>query len=268
VSPGLLVALGVLVLVTACAALYMRTPAYRRLLLRRAAVLASAGKIEAMLALLDRNRDRSTVRDPLTNALVYFHIRSGRFDEAEKIVLEAMEKGDRSGMAIAQLGYASAGRGDPKAAEELYRKAVDKDPDLKKTLNVNIAGLLIEAGQRLDEAEALLREALDLREGEARGGVHINLALLHLKKNEPRDALVHAMTGYEVQPASELTRIGRGQALALAARASEMLGEKEESAELAGKALKLVAGLPGSEKLASELEILAGRSKPRPGHPD
>ena len=266
-SAAILAALVVLALCTAAALFYMHTPAYRRLLLRRAAALAAAGRIDSMLRLLERNRDRSTVKDPLSNALVYFHIRSGRFDEAEKIVLEAMERGDRSGMAIAQLGYSAAGRGDRKAAEELYRKAIEKDPALKKTLNVNIAASMIEAGERLDEAEALLREALELRDGEARGGVHINMALLHLRRKQPRDALVHAMTGYEVQPSSELTRLGRGQALALAARASEMLGEKRDSVELAEKALRLVAGLPGAERLVSELEILAGRN-PAPGAAD
>jgi tetratricopeptide (TPR) repeat protein len=259
-SPGLVAVLGILFVVTAGAFLYMRTPAYGRLLLRRAAMLASTGRIDRMIALLQRNRRRSSVRDPLTNALVFFYIRSAMFDEAEKVVLEAMEKGDRSGTAIAQLGFSAAGRGDRKAAESLYRKAMERDPDLRKTLTVNIAGLLIETGERLDEAESLLMEALDLREGEARGGVHINLALLYLKLKEPRDALIHAMTGYEVQPVSELTRLGRGQALALAARASEMLGEKTECAQLASKALKLVNGLAGSGKLVSELESLAGRS--------
>jgi pentatricopeptide repeat protein len=266
-SPFLAFPLAALIFLTALGLAYMRTPAYRKLLLRRAAVLASAGKIDAMIDLLDRNRKRSSVADPLTNALIYFYIRSGRFDEAEKVVLEAMEKGDRSGMAIAQLGFSAAGRGDPKAAEDLYRKALEKDSGLRKSLNVNIAGLLIESGQRLDEAERLLEEALELREGEAKGGVHINLALLHMKRKQPRDALVHAMTAYEVQPVAEITRLGRGHALALAARASQMLGEKTECVELASKALKLVSGLAGSEKLVSELEILAGRSAPTSGTP-
>lgn len=242
--------------------LYLRSPAYRRRLLRKAATLASAGRIDEMLALLRRNMNPASVADPLTNALVYYFIRSGDFSEAEKAVLEAMNRGDRSGMAVAQLAYIAAGRGDPQEAESLYRTAMEKDPPLRRTLLVNLAALLMEqGGDRLDEAEELLEQALELREGAARGGVHVNLALLHLKKNQPRDALIHAMTGYELQPTSEATRLGRAQALALAARASQILGEGAECSALAGRALDLASGIQGAEKLEEELRALAGRER-------
>ncbi|NLP06063.1 tetratricopeptide repeat protein [Candidatus Fermentibacteria bacterium] len=255
-SPVLLGLLVLLLLATAAALGFMRSRAYKAVLLRRAAALASAGRTGRMISLLQRNRDRSSVTDPLTNALVYFFIRSGRYDEAEKVILEAMERGDRSGASIAQLAFSAAGRGDAKAAEELYRKSLEKDPGLKRTVNVNLAMLLLESG-RLDEAELLLEEALELREGAARCGVHSNLALLHIRKGQPRDALVHAMSAYELQPASELSRVGRAQSLALASRASGMMGDSEQARSLAGKALKLLEGMGGVEKLAGELAAIA-----------
>ncbi len=256
-SPLLAAILALLALATAGALGFMRSRAYKAVLLRRAAALASTGRTGRMISLLQRNRDRSSVSDPLTNALVYYFIRSGRYDEAEKVVLEAMERGDRSGASIAQLAFSAAGRGDAKAAEELYRKSLEKDPGLRRTVNVNLAMLLLESG-RLDEAEMLLEEALELREGASRSGVHSNLALLHLKKGQPRDALVHAMSAYELQPVSELSRVGRAQSLALASRASGMMGDSEQAQSLAGKALKLLEGLGGVEKLVAELSEMAG----------
>jgi Tfp pilus assembly protein PilF len=258
VSTPLAAVLAGLALLTAAGYIFMRSRQYKALILRRAAVLASSGRIGDMTGLLQRNRDRSSVSDPLTNALVYFLLRSGRHDEAEKVVVEAIEKGDKSGAAVAQLGFAAAGRGDRKSAEELYRKALDKEPSLGRTVNVNLAALMMEDG-RLDEAESVLVEALEMREGASRSGVHSSLSILYLKKGQPRDALVHAMNSYELQPASELTRLGRAQSLAVAARASALLGDIPQSRGLAEKALHIVEKAPGAEALTKELAHLAGR---------
>ncbi len=251
-------ALALLVLLALGGIMLTRSMAWKRLQLQKASRLAAADRVDEMIHYLERNRDRSSVVEPLTNALVYFLIRSGRFDEAERVVVQAIEKGDRSAASIGQLGYISAGRGDAVQAEQYYRKAMEKDPSLKATLAVNLAGLLLERRERLDEAEELLCEALELRQGSARSGVHVNLALLHLERREPRDALVHAMTGYELLSSSDLTRGPRAQALALAARASRLLGEGTEAIDLARKAMKLVGGLPGWEKLHGELAAFCG----------
>ena len=236
---------------------FIRSPIWKQRQLRKASIMAARGDIEGMIGYLGRNRNRSSVSCPLSNALIYFLIRAGRFDEAEALILEAIEKGDSSGTAIAQLGFVSGGRGESRSAEEFYRRAIEKDESLKPSLNSNIAALLIESGERLDEAEALLREALDGREGVARSGIHVNLALLHMKRSEPRDALVQALTGYELMPGADFTRLSRAQALAIAARAYQSLGDGAESSKMAGKALKLLKGLPGTEKLASELGHLS-----------
>jgi Tfp pilus assembly protein PilF len=242
---------------------------WKQLQLRRAAKMASSGNVEGMLRYLSRNMRRKSVSDPLTNAFIYFHIRSGNFDEAARAIEEAISLGDRSGMALAQLGYVAGGRGDRKQAEENYREAMERDPSLRGTMLVNISGMLIESGERLDEAEVMLREALELREGSARSGVHMNLALLHLKRKQPVEARVQAMTAYELIPAGGLLlNTTRANALAIASRACMMQGDRAEAASLASKALHLVEGIPGMEKMAEELRKhipaeAAGRSPSR-----
>jgi Tfp pilus assembly protein PilF len=229
---------------------------WKRFQLRRASIMAAGGRVEKMLRFLERNRDRSSVSDPLTNALVYFLIRAGSLDRAEDVVNEAMERGDDSGRALAQLGYIAGGRQDTESAESYYRRALEKDESLKSTLNVNLAALLIEEGERFEEAERLLEEALEMREGIGRSGVHLNLAILHMKRDEHRKALVQAQTAYELLPNSEATRRSRAQALALASRAYVSLGEREESRKMASKAMKLLEKASADDNLVKELRHL------------
>lgn len=252
----IIAALAALAVLTAAGFILMRTPAWKSVQLRRAAALAASGRVEDMIRLLQRNRDRKSVKDPLTNALVYFLIRAGRFDEAEDAVAEAVQKGDSSGTALGQLGLIESGRGNAPQAEDYYRKALEREPELAGSLGVNLAGLLIEkrGEPALDEAGKLLQAALEIRAGASRSGVHINLSLLGLARSQPRDALVHAMTAYELMPPGDGTRGSRAQALALAARASSLLDEAGEAVELARKALSLIEGLAGFEKLHAEIE--------------
>jgi len=234
--------------------------AWKRYQLRRASMMAARGEIEKMISYLERNMDRRSVSDPLTNALVFFHIRSGQLERAEELVMDAMERGDGSGRALAQLGYIAAGRDSREEAEQYYRQAVEKDPELRSTVNVNLAAMLIEDGRNLDAAEDLLNEALDLREGSAKSGVHINLALLSMKRGDPRQALVQALTGYELMPAQKVTARSRANALAIASRAYRDQGESEESSRLASKALKILDEVetPEDDRLYTELGHLAG----------
>lgn len=236
----------------------VRSRTWKQIQLRKAARLAAEGRTDQMLQYLHRNMNRRDVSDPITNALVYFYIKAGQYQEAENIITSAMEKGDGSAMALAQLGYVAGGKQDHALAEEYYRRAVSMDESLKPTMNVNIAAMLIETGQRLDEAEGLLKEALELREGSSRSGIHANLAMLYLKLKKPVEARVQAMTAFELIPAgSPILNSSRANALALASRACSMQGERDEAARLAGKALKMIQDLPGMEKLAEELRHLA-----------
>ncbi len=244
----------------------IRSGTWKQIQLRKAAKLAASGKTDEMIVYLNRNMNSKRVSDPLTNALIYFHIRSGNYDDAETVITCAMGKGDNSGMALAQLGYVAGGRKEFDKAEEHYRNAIERDESLKPTMYINIAGMLIELDSRLDEAEDLLKQALELREGPSRSGIHMNLAMLYLKKKQPVDARVQAMTAFELIPSgSILLNTSKANALAIASRACTMQGEKNEASQLASKALKLINDIPGTEKLVEELKHLVPDKVPGTG---
>lgn len=236
----------------------LKSPFWKGRQLRKASMMASAGKVTEMIEYLTANMDRGRVSCPLTNALIYFHIRSGDHDSAEKIVLDAMGKGDGSGGAVAQLAYIAQAREDWENAENLYRRAMELEPALAPSLRMNIAGLLIQRKTRLDEAESLLEEALDAQGGPSRNAVHLNLGMLQTLRGNHSRAKVHALTAFELMPDNGLTRLSRAQALGLAAGASRRMKDAEEASRLASKALKVLGDLPGADKLRTELRELAG----------
>ncbi len=254
----LLLALSFLVAAVFAGILVVRSPFWKRRQLRKASMMAAQGRIREMTEYLRANMDPRRVSCPLTNALIFFYIRSGDLDAAEKIVTGAMGRGDDSGGALAQLAYIAQGRKDWDNAEKLYRRAMELEPSLEATLGMNVAGMLIQRNVRLEEAEKLLEAALDSRDGPSRSAVHLNLSMLHSRKGDHSRAKVHALTAFELMPDSPITGPGRAQALGLAAGSSRRMGDAGEASRLAAKALKVLGDVPGADKLRAELSELAG----------
>ncbi len=238
---------------------FLKSPVWKHRQLQKAAKMAAEGNVQGMIDYLEINRNKKSVACPLTNALVFYFIRSGETEKAEKIVLEAMNAGDKSGTALAQMAYIAQQKGQNEDAEKYYREAMAADPKLEGTMKVNLAGLLINMDERLDEAEALLEEALEQREGAGKSGVYLNLAMLHMKRKEFSRARASAMTSAELLPDTPITRMGKAQAFGLAARCSVKLLDTGEAKRLAGKALKILDNQPGTEKLRDELTAIAGK---------
>lgn len=236
----------------------LKSPFWKRRQLRKASLMAARGDIKGMTGYLGANMDRGRVSCPLTNALVYFYIRSGDLDSAERIVTDAIGRGDDSGGALAQLAYIAQGRNEWDNAEKLYRKAMEIEPSLAPSLGMNIAGSLIQRNTRLDEAEELLNGALESVNGPSRSSVHLNLAMLNSLRGSHSQAKVHALTAFELMQDIEITRLGRAQALGLAAGASIRMKDPVEASRLSQKALKVLGDLPGAEKLRTELTEMAG----------
>ncbi len=236
----------------------LKSPVWKQRQLQKAAKMAAGGNVQDMIDYLEVNRNRKSVACPLTNALVFYFIRSGATEKAGKIVVEAMDAGDSSGTALAQMAYIAQQKGQNENAEKFYRQAMEKDPKLEGTMKVNLAGLLINMNERLDEAEQLLEEALEQREGAGKSGVYLNLAMLHMKRKEYSRARASAMTSAELLPDTPITRMGKAQAFGLAARCSVKLKDNGEAKRLATKALKTLDKQPGTEKLQQELLAIVG----------
>lgn len=236
----------------------LKSPIWKQRQLQKAAKMAAAGNVQEMIDYLEVNRNKNSVSCPLTNALVFYFIRSGATEKAEKIVQSAVDAGDDSGTAMAQMAYIAQQKGQNETAEKFYREAMERDSKLEGTMKVNLAGLLINMDQRLDEAEALLEEALEQRDGAGKSGVYLNLAMLHMKRKEYSRARASAMTSAELLPDTPITRMGKAQAFGLAARCSVKLNDHGEAKRLAKKALKTLDQQPGTEKLQKELMLIVG----------
>ncbi|MCD4707418.1 MAG: hypothetical protein K8S62_06745 [Candidatus Sabulitectum sp.] len=236
----------------------LKSPIWKQRQLQKAAKMAAEGNVQDMIDYLEVNRNKKNVACPLTNALIFYFIRSGETEKAEKIVVNAMDAGDNSGTAMAQMAFIAQQNGQNENAEKFYRQAMEKDPELEGTMKVNLAGLFINMNQRLDEAEALLEEALEQRHGAGKSGVYLNLAMLHMKRNEYSRARASAMTSAELLPDTPITRMGKAQAFGLAARCSVKLKDSSEAKRLATKALKTLDKQPGTEKLQQELMAIVG----------
>lgn len=234
-----------------------RSPFWKRRQLRKASMMAARGRIQEMISYLRANMDKSRVSCPLTNALVYFFIRAGDLDSAEKIVTEAMGRGDSSGGAVAQMAYIAQGRGEWENAEKLYLRAMELEPSLAPALRMNVAGMLIQGNVRLGEAETLLQEALEAPGGPSKSSVHLNLAMLNSRLGNHSRAKVHALTAFELMPDTQVSRLGRAQALGFAAGASRGMNDPGEASRLAAKAVKVLGDTPGADKLREELADLA-----------
>ena len=244
---------------------FIKSPVWKQRQLQKASKMAAEGKVQEMIAFLEANRDKKSVVCPLTNALVFYFIRSGDSEKAEEIVTFAIKSGDTSGTALAQMAYISQEKGENTVAEKYYKEAMEKDSKLEGTMKVNLAALYINMNSRLDEAEALLEEALEKREGAGRSGVYLNLAMLQMKRKDYSRARVSAMTSAELLPSTPITRMGKAQALGLAARCSVKMKDQGEGRRLASKALKVLDDQPGTDKLKEELlSIIGDNNKKRP----
>lgn len=239
----------------------IKSPVWKQRQLEKASKMAAEGKVKEMIDFLEANRDKKSVLCPLTNALVFYFIRSGDTTRAEEVVTFAIKAGDASGTALAQMAYISQEKGDNENAERYYKEAMEKDNKLEGTMKVNLAALYINMNSRLDEAEALLEEALEQREGAGRSGVYLNLAMLQMKREDYSRARVSAMTSAELLPSTPITRMGKAQALGLAARCSVKMKDLGEGKRLASKALKILDNQPGTDKLREELILISGEKK-------
>ena len=84
--------------------------------------------------------------------------RAGRLDDAAELYAQLLETTPGSLRGWVNLGNVETGRGRSQDAERAYRRALSISPEDGEALN-NLAWLLLQQGSRLEEAEALARDA-------------------------------------------------------------------------------------------------------------
>lgn len=143
-----------------------------------------------------------TAGSPLTYGMALEE--AGRPDEAAAVyrgTLDRLDRGTESPRAWTNLGNAESAAGNPAEAEAAYRRALELDPQHRDALN-NLAWLLYEEGERLDEAAELAAKAV------ATDGPDPHLALDTLARiqaaqgrcQEAADAFVDALAAAPPDP--------------------------------------------------------------------
>lgn len=112
--------------------------------------------------------------------------RAGQLDAAARSYARIVEENPQLQQAWVNLGNVEAARGRREEAERAYRQALSISRDDADALN-NLAWLLLQEGSRLDEAEALARDA-GRREGPDRALVLDTLARIQGARGRCADA--------------------------------------------------------------------------------
>jgi Flp pilus assembly protein TadD len=163
-----------------------------RLVVTRAAVLEREGRAADGLAALRAARDAreragaAADARALTVALAEALGRAGRTGEAVELVRTALARSPRDPELLYALGAAHDRAGETDAAIADMRALLALDPDHVEALNF-VGYTLAVRGERLDEAERLVRRALEL--GPRTGHVLDSLGWVLFRRGDVRRAL-------------------------------------------------------------------------------
>jgi Flp pilus assembly protein TadD len=236
-------------------------PRDARLLTMRAHVLERAGRIGPAVAILRRAIDGRPSADTtqLVEALAEILGRAGRAEEALAVLRPAVDAHPRDAALLYALGTALERTGQGEAAVAQMRALLALEPDHADALNF-VGYSYAERGVRLEEAERLVRRALELRPRS--GHVLDSLGWVHFKKGEWLRAAevlerADALAGPEPTILEHLGDAYRaldrtGDAIGAYRRALKCLGEESPAeqvrlrASLERKLRELTAGAGGA----------------------
>jgi len=112
--------------------------------------------------------------------LSYRHL--GRFDEARKYFQEGLKIDSRNASCLFNMGYIEGRQGNQAAAEQLFQKALQSNPNYSEAL-LELANLRI-ADKKFEEAAALLKRYVKVSRNPASGYYKLAMVERSLHQNE------------------------------------------------------------------------------------
>jgi tetratricopeptide (TPR) repeat protein len=194
-------------------------------------LLAIQGKHPESLVHLDRAEQLQPGLLPFARARVSTLIALRRFDEAERIALDAIPRAEGDAESLGffwfQLGFISQSRGHTEEGAVRYLRSLRYDP--RKTESMYHCALLLDALGRTDEAVRVLAPAAELVPNNPK--VAARLGLLHLKRHQFAEAVPPLRRASELEPEDTTHRVrlalalygagGRSEAVALARKLAQ-----------------------------------------------
>lgn len=207
----------------------------REFRLVEAQALARLGRLDQAIKLLDGLLNNSL--DDLAVLSVKASILSDaeRYQEAKTILEEGLRRDSRNTALLIQLSMVQEKLGKPVDAEATLRAILERDPDNQVALN-NLGYYLVERGERLDEALALIQRAVNI---DPTNGAYLDsLGWAYFQKGrieeaqtyleqalrfEPRDSTIHEHLGDVFMKKGQLDRARQAyeQALKFARQQAE-----------------------------------------------
>ena len=173
---------------------YLQEP--RRDFFKIGAALLWGGYPQQALPYLQAALDRAPQSQRILLLVAQIHLEGKRTAQARKLLQEALSTDPASAEAWNELGGVEMAEGNPKAAIECYRKALDSKPDLTYTL-LNAAHAYGQTGDQAT-AEKFYRRALELDPllADAANGLGLALAEQH----RPEEAKKAFQRAIEIRP--------------------------------------------------------------------
>ncbi len=168
----------------------------------------------------------------------HYHINKGNYNQAKKLLNEAIKKNLELDRACVALGNIYALQGQTNQAEDSFKKAIRANP--KNPLAYYHLGNIYEFQKRYAEAEEILRRALDIKPEDCK--LHRALGLIHMKQKKYDEAKTVFKKLLDINPAD----LGGYFLLALCYKET---GETDETEKILKKMEQINPEDPGLKNL-------------------
>jgi len=175
--------------------------------------------------------------------LVMVLVRQNRWDEAENLVAKIQDKKAKAEALLLLADIAYMQRNWEKA-KQIYQQVIKLDPDNAVALN-NYGYMLAELGERLDEAEKMIRKALKIRPNEP--AFWDSLGWVYFQRGNYKEALKWIEKAVKAQPRDAELRYHLGMIY-------WKLGDRERALRELKEALKIEPQHPEANEALEQLE--------------
>lgn len=170
----------------------LRWPQEQSFKLTAAIVLGEMRRYQESIDLL-RSMIKGTGQGATADAYVYLVLSSiqmqgGQLQEAEASIRKALEINPKDSNLLIQLSFVQDRAGQYQASEQTLRGLIEREPDNATALN-NLGYFLLERGERLDEARALIERAVSIEP--TNGSFLDSLGWAHYKLGQLEEAREH-----------------------------------------------------------------------------